>query len=118
MLEILPAKAVTAMPTAQLVQPTSLPGLPTPFGHVRADSAKDEPPYDEQIADIAGRLRRRYTNEQISQADLENRVRGFYRQFDTARIRTFVAVFVERLVRRSIEQLMDQPSVVAAPSQG
>jgi hypothetical protein len=27
-----------------------------------------------------------------------------YRQFDTARIQTFVAVFVERLVRRSIEQ--------------
>jgi hypothetical protein len=31
-------------------------------------------------------------------------VRGFYHQFDTARIRTFVAVFVERLVRRSVEQ--------------
>ena len=28
----------------------------------------------------------------------------FYHQFDTARIRTFVAIFVERLVRRSIEQ--------------
>ena len=68
------------------------------------------PAYDEQIAEIADRLQRRYPGERISRADLESRVRGFYRQFDTARIRTFVAVFVERLVRRSIEQ----PSAAAS----
>jgi hypothetical protein len=31
-------------------------------------------------------------------------VRNVYGQFDAARIRTFVTVFVERLVRRSIER--------------
>jgi hypothetical protein len=41
---------------------------------------------------------------QGSRTDLERRVRGFHRQFDNAAIRTFVAVFVERLVRRSIEE--------------
>jgi hypothetical protein len=93
------------MSTAQLSRQASARiDPPIPFGGVPADSAKNEPPYDEQIAEIAGRLQRRYPNEQISRADLEGRVRGFHRQFDTARIRTFVGVFVERLVRRSIEQ--------------
>jgi hypothetical protein len=40
----------------------------------------------------------------MSPAELEGRVRGFYRQFESARIRTFVPIFVERLVRRSVEQ--------------
>jgi hypothetical protein len=71
---------------------------------MRADPAAIEPAYDAQIDEIVGRLRRRYTLKQISPAELEGRVRGFYRQFDTARIRTFVAVFVERLARRSIEE--------------
>jgi hypothetical protein len=67
------------------------------------NSPRVEHPHDEQIAEITDRLQRRYPTGEISPADLEGRVRGFHRQFDTARIRTFVAVFVERLVRRSIE---------------
>jgi hypothetical protein len=51
-----------------------------------------------------------------SRTDLENRVRGFHRQFDNVRSRTFVAVFMQRLVRRSIEQSFDEPSAVAAQS--
>nr|BFE74730.1 hypothetical protein GCM10020092_080310 [Actinoplanes digitatis] len=59
---------------------------------------------DEQIGEIVGQLERRYTREQISSADLDSRVRGFYRDFAAARIRIFfVSIFVERLVRRSIE---------------
>jgi len=65
---------------------------------VKAESLRDE-----QITEIIGRLRRRYPPERISRADLEERVRGAHHQFDAARIRTFVAVFVERLVRRSLE---------------
>jgi len=75
-----------------------------PFGRARTASAEVEPQYDEQIAEVTGRLRQRYPRDPISPADLQDRVRGFHRQFDTARIRTFVAVFVERLVQRSIEQ--------------
>jgi hypothetical protein len=59
---------------------------------------------DRQIAEIVDRLRRRYPGEQISGADLEDRVRSSFRQFGPARIRAFVGVFVERLVRRSIEK--------------
>ncbi len=59
---------------------------------------------DEQIVDIIGRLEQRYPEERISRPELDRRVRGFYRQFDSARIRAFVGVFVERLVRASIEQ--------------
>jgi len=58
---------------------------------------------DDQIDEIVGRLERRYTRDQISSADLDSRVRGFYLDFATARIRNFVSIFVERLVRRSIE---------------
>lgn len=58
---------------------------------------------NDQIDEIISRLERRYTRDQISSADLNSRVRGFYRDFATARIRSFVSVFVERLVRRSIE---------------
>jgi hypothetical protein len=58
---------------------------------------------DDHIAEIVGRLERRYTRDQISSADLDSRVRGFYLGFAAARIRSFVSIFVERLVRRSIE---------------
>ena len=81
------------MSTVQLSKPTSV---------------QVEPLYDEQIAEIVSRLQQRYPREQVSQADLEGRVRGFHRQFSTARIRTFVAIFVERLVRRSIEEHVRQ----------
>ena len=64
-----------------------------PFGRARTASAEVEPQYDEQIAEVTGRLRQRYPRDPISPADLQDRVRGFHRQFDTARIRTFVAVF-------------------------
>lgn len=58
---------------------------------------------DAQIDEIVERLKRRYTRDQISVADLQGRVRGFYGQYATARIRTFIAILVEALVRRSIE---------------
>ena len=83
--------------------------LPKPIS-VQVDSV-----YDEQIAEIVGRIQQRYPGEQISRAELEGRVRGFQRQFSTARIRTFVAIFVERLVRRSIEETsVGAPRTVAA----
>jgi len=59
---------------------------------------------EQQIAEITGRLARRYPRGQISLVDLEKRVRGCYREFDTVPVRTFVAIFVERLVRLSIEE--------------
>jgi hypothetical protein len=59
---------------------------------------------EQQIAEITGRLARRYSREQISVADLETRVRRFYRGFDTVHVRTFLAILVERLVRRSIDE--------------
>jgi hypothetical protein len=67
-------------------------------------SVQVEPLYHEQIAEIVARVRQRYPREQISQAELDGRVRAFHRQFSAARIRTFVATFVERLVQRSIEK--------------
>ena len=91
-------KAVTDMATRQLSEQTSS----SPSAATGAKPTTGG--YDEQIAEIANRLERRYPDERISRSDLEDRVRHFYRQFDTAHIRTFVAVFVERLVRRSIEQ--------------
>jgi len=109
------------MPTVQLPNRTSAQSgspIPTSLDRVRLDSPELEPVYDAQIAEIVGRLQRRYPREQISRADLEGRVRGFHRQFSTARIRTFVAVFVERLVRRSIEEpSVDAPGSVTGMSQ-
>jgi hypothetical protein len=61
-------------------------------------------PEDDQVAAIVGRLERRYPAARIARTEQESRVRGFYRQFDAARVRTFVAVFVERLARISIEE--------------
>jgi hypothetical protein len=58
---------------------------------------------DYQIEESVRRLERRYTREQISIAELTSRVRTFYGGFASARIRSFVSIFVERLVRRSIE---------------
>src|SRR6476660_8170008 len=93
------------------VQLPTRPGPPTPTALTAApaDSPPVGPMYDEQINDIVLRLEQRYPDNQISHVDLERRVRAFHRQFNTARIRSFVSVFVERLVRRSI----DQPPVVA-----
>jgi hypothetical protein len=79
--------------SAQLTR-TSYPELPSPAA-APADSA--------QIDEIVERLARRYSRQQISVADLRARVRGFYFQYAAARIRTFVVILVERLVRRSIE---------------
>ncbi|WP_371871441.1 three-helix bundle dimerization domain-containing protein [Phytohabitans rumicis] len=56
------------------------------------------------MAGIVDRIQQRYPREVVSAFDLEGRVRGVYRQFSTAHLRTFVAIFVERLVRRSIEE--------------
>jgi ferric-dicitrate binding protein FerR (iron transport regulator) len=61
-------------------------------------------PSDEQIAQIFGRLARRYPRERITLADLELLVRNAYGEFDTAAVRTFVAVLTERLVRHHIEE--------------
>lgn len=55
------------------------------------------------ISAIVERLQWRYTSEQISILDLNRRVRGFYRQFNTARVRNFVEILIEGLVRRSIQ---------------
>jgi hypothetical protein len=59
---------------------------------------------DDEIAGIVDRLEQRYPVEVVSGFDLEERVRGVYRQFGTAHLRTYVAIFVERLVRRSIDE--------------
>ena len=59
---------------------------------------------EQQIAEITSKLGRRYSREQITLADLETRVRRFYGGFDTVHVRTYVAILVERLVRRSIDE--------------
>jgi hypothetical protein len=81
-------------------------GQPTPTGPVdpQTESAQDGALHDQDITEIVDRLQRRYPDDRISRTDLEGRVRGFHREFDNAAIRTFVAVFVERLVRRSLDQ--------------
>lgn len=58
---------------------------------------------EDQIEETVSRLGRRYTRDQISITELTSRVRTFYSGFAAARIRIFVSIFVERLVRRSIE---------------
>jgi hypothetical protein len=76
--------------------------IPPPSADLPAESvgaARD----DMQINEIITRLRRRYPPERIPAAELDRRVRGFYRQFGDARVRTFVAILVERLARRLIE---------------
>lgn len=101
------------MPTAQLSQqvPPSQ-ALPAPVARIgaRPDAAQIESSYNEQITEIVDRLQRRYPEERVLRADLESRVREAYHQFDTARIRSYVGVFVERLVRRSLEQPTAPPA--------
>jgi hypothetical protein len=82
------------------------PPVPTPTstGEPRTAVEWDETGSENQIAEIVAHLELRYPGERISRTDLEGRVRNVYGQFDAARIRTFVTVFVERLVRRSIER--------------
>ncbi|MFB9696756.1 three-helix bundle dimerization domain-containing protein [Amorphoplanes digitatis] len=93
------------MPEQQVRQTAAHPTVPVPPGMEpgRLASPAMERSENDQIDEIISRLERRYTRDQISSADLNSRVRGFYRDFATARIRSFVSVFVERLVRRSIE---------------
>jgi hypothetical protein len=81
------------------------PALPilVPRGCVGIDSPTTGPAHEKQVGETIERLQRRYTLTQISIADLDRLVRGFYRQFESARVRTFVAILVERLVRHSIE---------------
>ena len=100
------------LPTQTSVQPW--PPTRTPAASVESDSSQVEPVYDEQITEIVGRLQQRYPVEQISRAELERRVRDVHREFNTARVRGFVAVFVERLVRRSIDEpTLDAPRTEA-----
>ena len=73
---------------------------------VPADAPTPEQTDDRQIKDIVEHLQWRYTREQISLPDLSTRVNGFYHQFDTVRIRTFVTILVEGLVRRSIPVIL------------
>jgi hypothetical protein len=94
------------MSTAQLPRqdstqpdgPSVLGPRPAPLGPMV------ERPDERQVAEVVDRLRRRYPAEQISRADLEGRVRSSFRQFSAARIRAFVGIFVERLVRGSIKK--------------
>jgi hypothetical protein len=74
-------------------------------------------PEDKQITEVIARLRQRFSPDQISSTELERRVRGFHRQFGTARIRTFVAILVERLARRSIETPTSTPTATTGTRQ-
>jgi hypothetical protein len=89
---------------------------PTPPGPSLLGSVSGEPPAieqadDAQISEISERLQRRYPREQISIADLNRLISGFYHQFDKARVRSFVAILVESLVRRSIPPPAPSPQV-------
>jgi hypothetical protein len=70
---------------------------------VGIDSPTTGPVHEKHVGEIVERLQRRYPRTQISIADLDRLVRGCYQQFESARVRTFVAILVERLVRRSFE---------------
>jgi hypothetical protein len=88
----------------QIAQQSSV--QPTPHSTLRGlapvEAAAIAQAQDAQISEIVERLQWRYTRDQISIVDLNRRVRGFYRQFDAARVRNFVGILVEGLVRRSI----------------
>ncbi|WP_433789678.1 three-helix bundle dimerization domain-containing protein [Actinoplanes sp. CA-252034] len=83
------------MSTRQPNHPSTASGTATPAATALVT--------DDQVDDIVERLQRRYNTQQISRTDLEVKVRGSYHQFDGAPIRAFVNVFVERLVRRSVD---------------
>jgi len=92
------------MPTQITRQVPAQPFPPdlAPSGSASVEAQAIEQAQNAQISDIVEHLLRRYTREQISLADLNRRVNGFYRQFDTAHVRNFVEILVESLVRRSI----------------
>jgi hypothetical protein len=71
-----------------------------PKSSVRADHLCDE----RQVAEILERLQLRYPGAPVDRAVLEGVVREGYREFETARIQTFVAVFVERRARMFLER--------------
>jgi hypothetical protein len=74
---------------------------------------------DDLFADLFASARGRPSVPGPVIASVLGRVRGFHRQFNTARIRSFVSVFVERLVRRSIDQpSAGAPRAVAAGTRG
>jgi hypothetical protein len=55
------------------------------------------------VAEIVERLQSRYPGAPVDRAVLEGVVREGCREFETARIQTFVAVFVERRARLFLE---------------
>ena len=77
------------MPSIQLARKTSF----------RADHVVDE----RLVAEIVERLQSRYPGAPVDRAVLEGVVRDGFREFATARIQTFVAVFVERRARLFLE---------------
>ena len=97
--------------TVQVAQQVPTPAGPSKFGSASGDPLATEQTDDAQISEISQRLQRRYPRERISIADLNRRVDGCYHQFDQARIRTFVAILVEGLVRRSIPSPAQRPRV-------
>jgi hypothetical protein len=101
--------------STQLVRRANDRALPTlvPRGCVGIDSPTTGPAHEKQVGEIVERLQRRYPRPQISIADLDRLVRGCYRQFEAARVHTFVAILVERLVRHSIEAPSQRPRVLA-----
>ena len=78
------------MPSVQLARKTS----------VRSDHVVDE----RLVAEMVERLRSRYPGASVDRAALEGVVREGYREFATARIRSFVVVFVERRARLFLER--------------
>lgn len=99
------------MPEQPVRQITARPALPaSPVTDAGPDASPAiERADNENIEEIVSRLERRYTRDQISIAELTSRVRTFYNAFAAARIRSFVSIFVERLVRRSIETSASKP---------
>ena len=95
-------------PVRQIAARPALPASPGTGADPNA-SATIERTDNENVEEIVSRLERRYTRDQISIAELTSRVRTFYNGFAAARIRSFVSIFVERLVRRSIETSATKP---------
>ncbi|MBG6135823.1 three-helix bundle dimerization domain-containing protein [Longispora fulva] len=68
-------------------------GFPTPSSELS----------DLEVDVIVFRLQQRFPLSRISPAEWEHRVRAAFRTFMTARVRTFIPIFVERLVGASID---------------